>query len=48
MTGDDWLQSLYGLLARFPEQGAGADVAGLSRSELWGVYRFLRRIEGGG
>jgi hypothetical protein len=33
----------YSLLARFPQYGAGADLAGLSLADLWGLWRFLGR-----
>lgn len=48
MSAPTWLPRLYGLLARFSELGIGEDLSGLSIGELWGVYRFLSRIEEGG
>jgi hypothetical protein len=44
MSGAPWVHRLYGLLARFPEQGAGQDITTLSIGEPWGVYRFLDRL----
>lgn len=32
------------LAARFPWLGLGPDLAALGLADLWGVYRFLRRI----
>lgn len=32
------------LAARFPWLGLYPDLAALSLAELWGVYRFLRRL----
>jgi len=44
---ESWLQRLYGLVARFPEYGIGADTIALSSADLWGVYRFLSRVADG-
>jgi hypothetical protein len=46
MSAPEWLPRLYGLLARFSELGIGAELSELSKSDLWGVYRFLRRMAG--
>jgi hypothetical protein len=44
----DWQARLCELMARFPQHGAGADVACLSLADLWGLYRFLARLAEGG
>ncbi len=46
MSDEVWLQRLRGLCERFSHLGIGADLAGLSMIELWGVYCFLRRLAG--
>lgn len=38
---DDWLMRLQALLLRFPELGAAADAAGMSKPEQWGLYCHL-------
>lgn len=38
----------YVLAARLPGLGVDDDLTSLSTSELWGVLRFLKRVEGGG
>jgi hypothetical protein len=43
----DWQWRLHELIARFPQHGAAADVAGLSLTDLWGLYRFLTRLAEG-
>lgn len=45
---DEWLESLYSLATRLSHTGVSIDLACLSLAELWGVYRFLRRIAEGG
>lgn len=44
----DWLDELDALLARHSGMGIGADIALMSLSELWGVYRRLRRLDESG
>jgi hypothetical protein len=43
-TADDWVLKLYALLLRYPQLGALADVAGMSRAEQWGLYCHLLRL----
>jgi hypothetical protein len=40
---EHWVESLYSLLARFPELGAEPDISGMAEDELQGLYRFLLR-----
>lgn len=44
----DWQARLCELVARLSQRGAVADVACLSQSDLWGLYRFLARLADGG
>lgn len=44
----DWQARLCELMARFPQHSAAADIASLSLTELWGLYRFLARVAKGG
>ena len=44
MTDENWLERLQVLLVRFSDLGISGDVAGLSLTELWGVYCFLSRL----
>lgn len=46
MSNDIWLLDLYRLLARFSGMGIASDIAGMSLSELRGVYCFLKRMSG--
>jgi hypothetical protein len=48
MTAPAWVDRLQCLAIRFPELGIGADLAGLSAADLWGLYRFLSRLANGG
>ena len=41
---DDWLIRLQSLSVQFSHLGLGADMAGLSLTELWGVYCYLSRL----
>ncbi len=41
------LQRAQALAARLSWLGAGPDLAALSLADLWGIYRFLTRVEGG-
>ena len=43
----DWINRLQTLCNRFSCLGMGADLAALSIIELWGLYRFLLRMNGG-
>ena len=43
MNGD-WLERLQMLCARFSHLGIGADLAGLTAIELWGLYCYLSRL----
>lgn len=42
---DLWLERLEMLLVRFSHLGIGADMASLSRIELWSIYLYLTRLE---
>ena len=44
MSDKNWLERLQVLLVRFSDLGISDDVAGLSLTELWGVYCFLSRL----
>lgn len=43
---ETWIDRLQALVVRLPEYCAGADLSGMSIDELWGLYRFLNRVEG--
>lgn len=43
-----WLDRLNALAVRFSHLGVSADLAALSLTELWALYLFLSRLEGGG
>ncbi|MEF9385059.1 hypothetical protein V4890_05405 [Ralstonia solanacearum species complex bacterium KE056] len=45
---DTWLLRLQELAARYSNLGVTDDLPGLTLIELWGLYCFLRGIEGGG
>lgn len=47
MNNETWLKRLQTLCNRFSYLGIGADLAALSTSELWGLYCYLQRIDGG-
>ena len=48
MSGaEHWTGRLQSLVARFPQYGMGSDLAGLAVADLWGLYRFLRRMAEG-
>lgn len=47
MNNLDWIERLQMLCNRFSYLGIGADVAALTVTELWGLYRFLLRRNGG-
>lgn len=47
MTSEHLLERVYSLAARFSWLGIGAEIAALSLSELWGLYRFLVRVSNG-
>ena len=38
-----WLKELYGLLERFSGMCIAPDISSMDLSELWGLYRFLKR-----
>lgn len=40
-----WRERLYDLLQRFPHCGIEADISEASETALWGVYRFLSRLD---
>ena len=42
-----WLDELVSLAHRFADYGVVSDLRALELVELWGVYQFLKRIEGG-
>lgn len=42
-----WLLRLQELAVRHSHMGLAADLPALSIIELWGIYCFLSRIEGG-
>ena len=44
MTDESWLERLQILLVRFSHLGISGDMAGLSLTELWGLYCFLSRL----
>ncbi len=46
MNANLWLVQLHQLLERHSALGIQADIANMNQTELWGVYRFLRRLEG--
>ena len=43
---ETWLVRLGALVERLPEYCAKADLGAMSSDELWGLYRFLKRVEG--
>lgn len=45
---ESFMHRLQELAARHSHLGLSADMAALSLIELWGVYCFLKGIEGGG
>lgn len=47
MKDGTWLNQLNELLGRFSSMGICPDIAAMTLCELWGVYCFLQRIEGG-
>lgn len=47
MTPARWLERLHCLAARFPEFGIGPDLATVSATDLYGVFRFLSRLTQG-
>lgn len=46
MNDENWLEELYGLLARFSGMGITPDIAAMGLCELWGVYCLLKRMAG--
>ncbi len=40
-----FLNELCTLLERFSDLGISSDINGLTISELWGVYRHLKRLD---
>ena len=48
MTPGPWLERLESLSVRLPAYGMSADLALLTTAELWGLYRYLLRLTGGG
>ena len=40
----NWPERLQTLCARFSHLGIGADLAGLTVVELWGMYCYLSRM----
>lgn len=46
MENDFWLIELYVLAERFSHLGVTQDLGLLNREELWGLYRYLRRVAG--
>jgi hypothetical protein len=47
MMALEWRERLQWLIARFPEQCVGADLAALSTAEAWGLFRYLSRLAEG-
>lgn len=47
MNDEKWLVRLQMLCERFSHLGIGADLAGLSMIELWGLYCYLSRLADG-
>ncbi len=47
MSNESWLERLQTLCERFSYLGIGADLAGLSLIELWGLYCYLSRLADG-
>jgi len=45
---ETWMERLYMLVERFPRYVVGADLGAMTRSELWGVFRFLSGTAEGG
>ena len=48
MNASDWLECLERLAVRLPAYGMSADLTLLTTAELWGLYRHLVRLTGGG
>ncbi len=46
MNDDSWLEHLQMLLVRFSHLGIGDDMAGMTITEVWGLYQFLSRLAG--
>lgn len=46
MEANTWLNELHHLVNRHGSLGLQADIADMNLADLWGVYRFLRRLEG--
>jgi hypothetical protein len=44
MSAPNWINELNGLLAQFSYLGL-EDVAGMNLNDLWGVYRYLKRLK---
>ena len=44
VSDERWPERLQMLCERFSYLGIGADLAGLSMIELWGLYLFLLRL----
>jgi len=47
VRAEGWLDRLQYLVARFPQAGAGQDLAGMAMADLWGLYCFLQRMAEG-
>lgn len=43
-TDEPWRQDLCALAWRFESYGVTGDLALLDLAELWGLYRFLKRL----
>lgn len=41
---EPWLENLLALAWRFESYGVTGDLALLDLAELWGLYRFLKRL----
>ena len=46
MNDDSWLEHLQMLLVRFSHLGIGDDVAKMTLTDVWALYRFLSRLRG--
>jgi hypothetical protein len=47
MNAPTWLERLEWLAVRFSHLGVTADMAGMTMIELWALYCFLSRLDGG-
>lgn len=48
MSSETLMDRFQGLIARYSYLGITSDIAGLTLVELWGLYRYLNALNGGG